>query len=501
MIEKIESFLDKTFNKKDIIFLSFVVSVFSLLRLPSIIEPYWYGDEGVYEVIGRALRSGRILYSQIWDNKPPLLYVIYAIFSGDQFYVRLASAIVGIFSLVVFFMIARKFFRNQIAVYVSTAFFGLLFGTPILEGNIANAENFMVLPTLISFYLLFCVKSKNNFIRVGIAGVILSLSFLTKIVAVFDFAAFSIILFALRFFDEISFARAKIIDEIKSAIGGFQKEAIYAAAFALPIFIVFVYFIAVGAFPDFFRAVFSQNVGYVAYGNYFLFPNGLLYFKLFLLFLSILIVTRYRKIVGQEGLIIFIWLAFSMFNAFFSARPYTHYLLVLLPSFCLLVGYIIENRKLFAFSIPLCLIILIIIESTFKLNFKRVIPYYLNYLNFVTGNISAEQYQSFFDKNTPHDYKLASFIRTKTMPSDNIFVWGDSAQIYFLSNKLPPGRYTVSYHITFYKDATSETRAAILKSRPKYIIQIKEGEEIQNFLDGFELRYKIDNAKIYERQF
>lgn len=501
MIEKIESFLNKTFNKKDVIFLSLVVSVFSFLRLPSVVEPYWYGDEGVYEVIGRALASGRILYSQIWDNKPPLLYMIYAIFSGDQFYVRLVSIVVGIFSLVVFFMIARKFFRNQIAVYVSTVFFGLLFGAPILEGNIANAENFMILPTLVSFYILFCTEKKNRFSQVAVAGIILSLSFLTKIVAVFDFAAFSITLLVLRFFDEVSFVRTKIINDLKGVTAGFKKETVFAAAFALPIFMVIVYFIAIGAFSDFFRAVFSQNVGYVAYGNYFLFPNGLLYFKLFLLLLSIFIITRYRKAVAREGLIIFIWFTFSMFNAFFSARPYTHYLLVLLPPFSLFVGYIFEKRRQGIFLVPLILILMIIIQSVFKLNFKRVIPYYANYLSFVTTHKSVQEYQAFFDRNTPRDYALAQFIRGKTSYADNIFIWGDNAQVYILSGKLPPGRYTVSYHVTFYKNATSETRDALLKARPKYIVQTKEGDEIQNFLDGFELRYEIDNAKIYERQF
>ncbi|HXS15287.1 MAG TPA: hypothetical protein VN711_04105, partial [Candidatus Saccharimonadales bacterium] len=53
--------------------------VFFLLRFPSFFEPYWYGDEGIYEVIGYGLTHGRLLYQGIWDNKPPLLYLIYAI--------------------------------------------------------------------------------------------------------------------------------------------------------------------------------------------------------------------------------------------------------------------------------------------------------------------------------------------------------------------------------------------------------------------------------------
>jgi len=39
-----------------------LISIFILLRLPSLVEPYWYGDEGIYQVIGKALNSGRVLY-------------------------------------------------------------------------------------------------------------------------------------------------------------------------------------------------------------------------------------------------------------------------------------------------------------------------------------------------------------------------------------------------------------------------------------------------------
>ena len=51
-----------------------IICAFILLRLPSLIEPEWYGDEGIYRTIGLALSRGEVLYRDIWDNKPPLLY-------------------------------------------------------------------------------------------------------------------------------------------------------------------------------------------------------------------------------------------------------------------------------------------------------------------------------------------------------------------------------------------------------------------------------------------
>src|SRR5581483_9942049 len=73
------------------------------LRFPSLFEPNWYGDEGIYQTIGMAMNRGRILYSQIWDNKPPLLYVFYALLHSDQFFIRLASIIFGILSIIVLY--------------------------------------------------------------------------------------------------------------------------------------------------------------------------------------------------------------------------------------------------------------------------------------------------------------------------------------------------------------------------------------------------------------
>src|SRR3990167_3716315 len=106
MIAKISGFIEKNFTKTDTIFLSLASVVFVILRFPSIFEPHWYGDEGIYEIIWIAINNGRVLYSEIWDNKPPLLYLIYALFNGDLFYIRFASLISGVFSIIFFFLLA-----------------------------------------------------------------------------------------------------------------------------------------------------------------------------------------------------------------------------------------------------------------------------------------------------------------------------------------------------------------------------------------------------------
>lgn len=176
----------------------FAICIFFIfLRLPSIIEPYWYGDEAVYEVIGQALSHGELLYHDIWDNKPPLLYVIYALFQGNQPEVKTFSLIIGLLSVVTFFFLAREIFTKFKLSILTTSLFALLFATPILEGNIANAEDFLLLPILLGGLIIYKYKTKQTMSTPKspwIAGILLGIAFLIKIVAVFDFAAFFIFL-------------------------------------------------------------------------------------------------------------------------------------------------------------------------------------------------------------------------------------------------------------------------------------------------------------------
>ena len=97
--------LDRLEKSRDFWVLLVILFAFFLLRLPSLFEPHWYGDEGIYQTIGTAINQGKLLYRDIWDNKPPLLYLVYAIFDGNQFFVRSASLVIGALTVIVFYIL------------------------------------------------------------------------------------------------------------------------------------------------------------------------------------------------------------------------------------------------------------------------------------------------------------------------------------------------------------------------------------------------------------
>lgn len=477
--------LEKSFSFWFLLIISFI---FFLLRWPSLFEPYWYGDEGIYQAVGMLINSGQPLYSGAWDNKPPLLYVLYALFNSDQFLLRTVSLLFGMASIWVFYLTAKKLFaKSEKSVVLSTTFFAVLFGTRILEGNIANAENFMLLPILISAYLII----STDFIKKTaihkfsfLAGLILSLAFLTKIVAIFDFFAFGSFLF---------------VDPEKSFKEKFtQKLVPFVLGFSIPAILTFVYFLITNNFKDFFNAFLFSNVGYVGYGNKFIIPQGFLYIKAGLLFVFTIFLYFKRDKISRPVLFASLWFAFALFDAFFAGRPYTHYLLMVLPSFCLMIGAVLAEKKERIFTLIFLVLAFLAINLTFSFKGK-FIQYYENLISFCTDKKDLTSYQSFFDANTPRDYEVSRYIRTSTSEGDSIFVWGNNAQIYKLSNKTPIFRYTVAYHITNYETGIKEMENAINTKKPKLIVIMPNVPTFPLPLNNYTEKINIRNAIIYEK--
>jgi hypothetical protein len=477
-------------------------TVFFFLRLPSIIEPYWYGDEGVYEVIGQSMDHGRLLYRDIWDNKPPLIYTIYAAAQGDQQIVKSISLIVGILSILCFYFLIKKLFNNSVISGIITTLFVVLLGTPILEGNIANAEIFMLPFTISAGLIIYQIANKKAPIPL-LAGLLLGIAFLFKTVALFDFAAFFL------FFCIINLPKKIPLQKIKKSFTKIQSNSLILdlcfliLGFLLPLVLTSLYFLFNNAFLNFFQAVFLGNVTYVAWNNSLLgIPNGLLLLKCLLLVVGIGLLIWKRNVMSKQTLFISLWLLFSLFNVFFSERPYTHYLIELLPSFCLLLGLLAASKmpkERLSAAVGI-VIVLLITEWQFQFNIVNSIRYYQNAIQFVTDHKSVVAYQSFFDPKTPRDYALASLILHDTKPSDKIFIWGNSPQIYVLAHKLPPGKYTVAYHV-IYNNALSKTQTLLNKTKPKYIIALDDSQTLPFDLPLYIMQYNIAGATIYERSF
>lgn len=466
------------------LFLLLISVVFIVLRFPSLFEPHWYGDEGIYQVVGRALNSGSVLYRDVWDNKPPLLYLLYAATFGNLFYIKGLSLLVGLASVVSFFFLSKKLFQQNLAIYISSLIFVFYFSTPILEGNIANAENFMLLPIICAAYFIVDVNAKNQKKHLIVAGLLMSLAFAIKIVAIFDVLAFMVFMLCLNG------------PKVKRIVVGYFY---FLISFSVLSLIFLIYFAIQGALPNFISAVFLNNVGYVGDQNSLVVPMGMLAIKTLILCAVVGGIVYTRARISKASLFIYLWTVFALYSAFFSDRPYIHYLLVLLPALSLLVGNVFASGRMRFLNVLLLLLICQVVMGHFDL-YKKNIAYYHNFIDFMIHGKSVTDYQSFFDASTPVVYELASFIKANSREDDTVFLWSDSPQIYVLAEKLPIGKYVVAYHITFHKDAGRIMREQIERKQPKFIIQTVETPMIEGVLSSYQLRYIMDRVKIYEKQ-
>ncbi|MBA3723398.1 MAG: hypothetical protein H0W89_00695, partial [Candidatus Levybacteria bacterium] len=241
----------------------------------------------------------------------------------------------------------------------------------------------------------------------------------------------------------------------------------------------------------------------VGFENYlFGIPQGLLVLKVFLLAIAITIVFMKRTNFSPIVLFIILWTITAIFSAFFSGRPYTHYLLMLLPSFCLLVGIALTKSSKPAYQwlrLGILGLVTFIIFLFPIYGVGKTMAYYQNTYLFINGQRDLRSYREFFDSKTPRDYVLASFIKGHVKPDDEIFIWGNSAQIYALSDKLPPYKYTVAYHVIQSEVLLKETQEAIDIVQPKYIIVLPETQPLPFRVPLYIIRFNVEGAIIYER--
>ena len=162
-----------------------ILAVTLLLRIPSLFEPPWYDDEGIYAAVAHGLLNGRDLYREILDNRPPGIYFIYGLLLSWSNYApwmikggATAAVLAGQIGLA---LVGRALWNAPVGL-IAAAITGVVMSLPPFEGNIANAELFM-LPA-IAFGMLAIVRD-----RPLAAGVLFGVAFLVKQIAAMEAAA------------------------------------------------------------------------------------------------------------------------------------------------------------------------------------------------------------------------------------------------------------------------------------------------------------------------
>jgi 4-amino-4-deoxy-L-arabinose transferase-like glycosyltransferase len=125
------------------------LGVYVLLRLPSFFEPHWYTDEAGYVTTARSLLQGKVLYSQIWNNKPPLhLWTVaadIALLGQSEAAFHAVTMVSGLLTLAAIAYAGRRLLgrgRSGLALLIAA----LLLGSPVLDAELLLPESLLIAP-------------------------------------------------------------------------------------------------------------------------------------------------------------------------------------------------------------------------------------------------------------------------------------------------------------------------------------------------------------------
>jgi hypothetical protein len=447
-------------------------------RVPSFFDPPWVNDEGTYFAIAQSMSHGFGLYTGLWENKPPAIYLLYlAVFdvAGPSLTAVRIVAALAVLGLVALVYVLADRYGGQGTRLPAAVLCGLLFGVPFLEGTTANAEVFLALLSALGAWLAL-VRG-----RPALAGIALGVAVLFKAVAGFDAAALGIWLY----FNDRPMLRP------------------YAVAWGSVLLALCAVCGLLGILPDMLREALLYDLGYVGQGN----GGGvpvLLLLKLGVLAL-LTVVLRRRPYP-------YLWLAYAAAGALFSGRLFGHYVLQAIPPFCIVAAMLCGGRvreRTLLIAPPAIFLAGCVLSAAAGWSlaaaghdsiFARRLQYYANFVRYAFQTESRRTYEGQVDDRVIRNVDIANDLRRQ--PAGRLLVWGNSPWIYPLSGRLPATRYTSALRQPAVPNETPDLRRAVGSGAARELVVILPpapplGSASRSLPVQYRRTLRVGNAEIY----
>lgn len=500
--------LRKIWQPRNFLFLMAVI--FILLRIPSLVEPAWYGDEGIYAAVAAEMKRGELLYVDIWDHKPPAIFYVYLLTSlagsAQIFVYKLLNLVLGLFTLFYTYKIAGLLFNRvteKAAINGATCFVTIFLGSTLLEGNIFNAENIFITITTICVY--YCLKWSGVRHKFKLPSVwqtsflagSLGLALLFKVHPLFDalFIAYLYLIITLSInlrSQEFTLRQLWRSSKYLAAHG-----AIFALYFFLPIVLIGSYYYTAGHWDTFIEAVLTYNFSYSEVFRkhslgYIVFLDDLYTRTAFtILLVAGVSLAYYKKLISYRFFVALLWLLFAFFAVRLSSRPYAHYLLQIVVPTGLLIGFAVKNiiytpnQTLSLLKFSWVLLLLYLFTNLFTqgdqlyFGYQKPIYYPKGYL-YATGLMETEQWHEEFVWSAETIAEIKLWL--EPYRGQEIFIYSDEAWLYPEADIKNPTRYTVYFHIS--KDNAREVIKALEAKQVKLLV-LEDKRSITPELDSY----------------
>lgn len=457
-----------------------VLLVSLVWRCPSLWDPPWVNDEGTYFAVAQVMAHGYKLYANVWENKPPAIYLLYSavyhLVGPSLISVRLLATLAALGIVLAVYFLASAEAGPSEALFAAMLS-GLLLGVPFLEGTTANAEVF--LSCLTALGALATIHAR----RPVVGGALFALAFTFKSVAAFDAAATGIWLLLRRGTRDVSWLALTFL------VG--MVVFITAAAVA-------------GILPAMLRDAFLYDLGYVGRANGTHFP-WLLSLKAGLLLAATVALRR--------APFPLLWLAYATAGALVSGRFFGHYAIQCVAPLTVSLAVLLRRRSEVASRATLALPILFLgvaglsalagwslAASGHDSILARRLQWYTNFIRYTTGREDLSRYRSQIDDHVTRNERIASILRLS--PAGPVLVWGNTPWVYVLSGRLPATAYTSALRDPEVPGETKALRDALLHHRPAEVVVIWPAAPPLGFADqvlgtSYLRVASVDSAAVY----
>lgn len=423
------------------------------------------------------MAHGARLYVDVWENKPPGIYLlyfaVYHLFGPSLLAVRLvtATAVSGIVALV--FALARHWDHRNFE-GVAALFAGIVLGIPLFEGTTGNAEVFVAMLTSLGVWLALVRRQPS------LAGIALAFAILFKAVAAFDAVALALWLLVNQ--------RRTLLGYVSSC-GALLGVACAIAGID-------------GILPAMAQNAVFYDIGYVGHANGGAVP-WLLLVKAAVLLVGTAVLLR-RPFPA-------LWLLWSMAGALVSGRLFGHYLLQAVPALSLCLVLCVQRvprRRLLAAFLALVVASLSIASLAGAIMLARSgdsilaerLLYYPNVVRKGAGLESNAVHTAQIDDHVARNVSVAGIVRA--LPPGRLLVWGNTPWIYVLSGRLPATLYTSARRQPDVPGETQSLRTAIERARAWAVVVITPADPpLGRAAPALEARYRlvgvVGGARVY----